>query len=282
MSHLKHQTTEETALTTSDSLPQDQEVSVAETVQTELSQVSTEGEAFLAALRKEVKRRRIWLQSAVIATYTLYCMYRTFQYPKVDPSEHVWSAWLSIAAILFLIWTLWVLQDSRNKLQTLLTQQTDVRAIGIWLDLRALHERPTYSLINRALTALLPKLRASDAILLNQQQRRELYNMLKERKDRSFVLIVLSALEQIGDSDALWPVEQLAEGQYLAAKDAEIRQRAVECLEYLQIHASEVDAQQILLRASNTETGQPEQLLRPVKTAEETPADQLLRAPTDT
>jgi hypothetical protein len=128
-----------------------------------------------------------------------------------------------------------------------------------------------------ALIRELPKLKASDAHLLNDEQRGYLYQAL-EGSDKQLILAILRALEQIGDEKAVPYVERLAEK---AGGDRQIRETATACLPYLEARAATQRASRTLLRpssASAVATPASNTLLRPAQYSSPTEPEQLLRA----
>ena len=89
----------------------------------------------------------------------------------------------------------------------------DIRAVGPLADALELDAKSIRTVARKALTRLLPRLQASDAHLLNADQRASLHRALKS-KDEEFVIAALKAYEQVGDEKALPYVERLAEGYY--------------------------------------------------------------------
>ncbi len=171
----------------------------------------------------------------------------------------------------------------------------DVRAVGHLATAMEIQDKGTRRIVEDALTRLLPEMRASDAGLLNAEQRENLYRGLR-RKNPPLVLAILTALEQVGDSKAIPYVEKLeknlleqqAEAKKLARlQPAEIDQQlqaARECLQFLQDHVQQEQARQTLLRASSAAQVAPDSLLRPAAETFEQDTASLLRAagPADT
>lgn len=137
------------------------------------------------------------------------------------------------------------------------------------------------ALAARSLTRLLPQLNASDAGLLSVNARGCLYRCLKignARHEETLLLAILKALEQVGDEAALPYVQRLVDSQPVTRAQIRVRQKAVECLPFLESGASQRRGHDILLRASSMDSAQPEILLRPAASGAITESDQLLRA----
>lgn len=130
------------------------------------------------------------------------------------------------------------------------------------------------------LTALLPKLKASDASLLLPEQRAILYKQLKRqsRQNVEFSVAILKSLEQIGDEKAVAVVRELAQKEPANPSQARIVAAAKECLPFVEERAEQMrvastllrpvdgpgSARETLLRAADgAPQGDPELLLRP-------------------
>jgi hypothetical protein len=125
-----------------------------------------------------------------------------------------------------------------------------------------------------ALIALLPQMRASDAGLLNRDQRLILYRTLRSGEE-PFVLAILKALEQIGTAEAIPYVERLVRRRVWTPGQKKIKEAAEACLSTLHAHTSRTgerllrpattpaSPEETLLRPASTGTGEAETLLRP-------------------
>ena len=158
-----------------------------------------------------------------------------------------------------------------------LTKANDVRYIGTLAEALTLPAPEMQALAGEALVRLLPHLQATDASLLNEQQRNALRPLLK-RKNKPLVLALLLAYEQVGDGRDLPAVQAILEGKGKVAKDPEVRAAAEACLPFLEINARRRQAQQTLLRAAEQPTVSPEELLRPAQSGSPSDPEQLLRS----
>lgn len=155
-----------------------------------------------------------------------------------------------------------------------LKRADDVRAIGALVEALEFMDMDTQSAACEALARLLPRLQATDATLLNPNQRKRLYRFLG-KSDKRLILALLKALEQIGDSNALPYVERLATSKKV---DTRIREAAQSCMPYLQFRQEEEHNIQTLLRAAST-GATAETLLRSANETPETDPMHLLRVP---
>jgi hypothetical protein len=133
----------------------------------------------------------------------------------------------------------------------------------------------------QSLTRLLPQLNASDAGLLNVTARGCLYRILRmgnARREEKLLFAILTALEQVGDEDALPYVRRLADGHAMTQVQKRVQRKAAGCLPYLESCADRRRGSQTLLRASSMDATRPEILLRPASGNTVTEPEQLLRA----
>lgn len=167
-----------------------------------------------------------------------------------------------------------VTKQYKNSAQQL-ADVDDLRAVGPLADALATGDKDMRAVAEEPLMRLLPRLQASDSALLNVTQREALVNALWKAKPE-FALVVLKALEQIGDEKALPMVERLARGD--KDIDARVTEAAKECLPALRMRAENAKAAQTLLRGSGISNVAPDTLVRPAMPLPVEPADQLLRA----
>ena len=174
--------------------------------------------------------------------------------------------------------------EKRSKAQqsaTLkLTEWDDVRVVGPLAEELASPEQDIRFAAEMALISLLPRLRASDAYLLNTNQRHCLYYTLSGTRHIWLKIAILKALEQVGDSEAILYVERLAAGEGAAEWSPEVRQAAIDCLPYLQERARHESSKQTLLRSADSTGATAKTLLRSANETSEINPEQLLRAPT--
>ncbi len=133
-----------------------------------------------------------------------------------------------------------------------------------------------------ALKILLPRLQATDSDLLSTTQRQHLHGIFKQQ-DAELTLILLHALEQVGDLRDWNAVQTLAnrktEGKIRGKAKAkpEVIYAAQECLPFLQANAERQEVRHTLLRAADSHFNTPDILLRPAQNTASEP-QQLLRA----
>ena len=176
-------------------------------------------------------------------------------------------------------------QRARRSLVDLVSTLDDPRFIGPALTMlvpdgitesqtsRALNPHVRNSIVI-ALKNMLPRLRASDNLLLSRDQMKTLLFLLdKPYNDPPLTHSVLRALQQIGDESAIPVVERLARSQR-----GVIAERANETLEYLRDRLDQKRQAQTLLRASGaSESIGSDALLRPVANVGDPAPEQLLR-----
>lgn len=168
---------------------------------------------------------------------------------------------------------------SRNALETL----NDIGMTGLLLQTYAAEQSTSQPHLAAALRRLLPRLQASDANLLNREQRAALYQVIGTSRlntvlyDKTLVLAGLQALRHIGDKEALPVVLKLSR-----STDEEIRDVANKCLGPLMELSEQYKRGEQYLRPSSVSavwTDQADVLVRPASAStEQTAPEQLLRA----
>jgi hypothetical protein len=137
----------------------------------------------------------------------------------------------------------------------------------------------------RALTRLLPQLAADHQNLLTRHHRQNLYGMLTMRhayQYPQFLLVLLKALEHVGDAAAIPYLTRLAESTVRYSPEvSEIVVAARTCRDALTARLEHERATSGLLRHAGPPEGADQGLLRPASTAAGTDPDSLLR-PDDT
>lgn len=167
-----------------------------------------------------------------------------------------------------------ITQSQKNAVR-LLAQFDDIRAIPPLLEVRESEDKNIRDLAEQSLINLLPKLKASDANLLDEVQMFCLGRALKS-KNTEFVCMVLKAMEQVGDEKHLDAVQRLAGKETSDPHQMRIRVAAQECEPYLRRRVEEKELANTLLRASQPESA-PNMLLRPVEYRPDTATHELLR-----
>src|SRR5579884_1260446 len=102
--------------------------------------------------------------------------------------------------------------ESYKRAARKLEKLDDIRAVGAWAEALEVPDKEVRQMARKALTRLLPTLRASDAYRLNAEQRQCLAaHLLRAAREEEvdFIMLLLQALEQIGDSSAIPYVQKL-------------------------------------------------------------------------
>lgn len=166
-----------------------------------------------------------------------------------------------------------------------LAQLQDIRAVGLLAEALESDDTSLKRIVTKSLPGLLRRLQASDAHLLDTEQRKILNKVLKKAaSDASpeLALAILKSYEQVGDESSLADVERLAHLPPQRSPNAQkVAEAARECLPYLEKRIEQAWASQTLLRASSAAdalSSAPEMLLRPALETGETPPQELLRA----
>ena len=187
------------------------------------------------------------------------------------------------------IWALLTLMGTQLHRLTLLPRQTEalkqlaqydsVRGVAFMTEVLEWPDDTCRTAAVSSLCKILPKMTASDATRLHEKHRQILYrrlNAAKVRQDYELIKAILTALEQVGDHNAIPHVMPLANMVGTSAAHRRIREVAHECLQYLNQRGDLSWNAQTLLRASYSQADAPENLLRPAN-HDATPPEQLLR-----
>ena len=188
------------------------------------------------------------------------------------------------------------LKSAASELSTI----EDLRAIGPLVESLEIEEKSVRLQVEKALIRLLPRLQASDAGLLNAEQRAYL-NKALYGKNNELIIAILRAYEQVGDETALPVVEALARktsdnayseqtaGPREASLNAllgpkastsyttNIAEAAQACLPALRLRVEQQRASQTLLRGSSAMEVAPDTLLRAAQATADAQPEQLLR-----
>lgn len=152
----------------------------------------------------------------------------------------------------------------------------DKRVVGPLAEALGFDDKGLRQEAERVLARLLPTLQASDASLLNDDQRKMLNRSLRG-KNADLICAILQAYQQVGDEAALPHVERLANGEVATTKAKKVREAAQACLPFLRERAAQEQAAQTLLRPATAPGSPAEILLRPAQGAPEGDPSLLLR-----
>lgn len=222
--------------------------------------------------RKRRRRRMILAVSAYFAIMAIITFYIWIQTGKFN--AHLFNG---IASMSGMIGGFMAVSRAQKRATKEIAKYEDVRAVGPLAEALEFQDKEIRREAEQALCLLLPQMRASDAPLLNGDQRKPLYRALKG-KNVDLVRAILTAFEQVGDSQAIPSVQRLAHGEGILATNEEIQKAAKSCQGFLEDRAQQEQARQTLLRASNPTIGASDALLRPATETEQIDPDQLLRA----
>jgi hypothetical protein len=248
---------------------------------------SEEHERLLVQLRRQIQRNRrrrkrlLGLYGSGIIVYLLYvCLQRFGSQSDLDGALGTaigYGVMTLFAYFCALVTAVSAQRWSRDVNQILALQ--DVRTVGILAETLHYPDAALSAAMRSGLLRLLPRLQASDASLLNAEQRASL-NRVLPTNDGELILAILRAWQQVGDGEAIHAVESLASGESaLAQRSQEIQQAAQDCLPYLRLRAERERIGGSLLRASEAPITDPDTLLRSIgdAAAMEDRAEHLLR-----
>lgn len=238
-------------------------------------------DALLAMVQQEAAKRKTKRRRILIGL-TIYCVFIIGMTAALSIAQGKLDASLlrTMGSMSGLIAATFAVSQTQKNATQKLAEFEDIRIVGPLAEALEFNDKNIRTVTEEALIKLLPRLQASDAHLLNEDQRACLNRALKG-KNTQLVLAILKAYEQVGDEKALPFVEKLAEGEGRSGKDARVQAEAIECLPHLKARIEQQRASQTLLRASDAIATPPEVLLRPAEaTVSDTPPEQLLRAST--
>ena len=147
-----------------------------------------------------------------------------------------------------------------------LAELDEIRAVGPLSEALKIDDKRVRRLVEDRLTALLPSLRANQADLLDSVQRSCLHAALY-RKNRTLIVAILKAFEQVGDERDLPAVTGLSNGKGPGWVDSEVWQAARTCREFIESRQLSSQYRNRLLRPSCQSTRQDGLLVRPAETA---------------
>ena len=244
----------------------------ATTVDIEMTKAS-----LLSICRAEQKLRKVTTR-IVLAFLCLYFGSYLLAVWRYNFELPLWG--LCIASSI--IWaSFWQQSEKHKQAMIALVDDEVVTSVGALSEILKMHDREIAFLVRQALTKILPKLRASEASLLNSYQRTVLRTALNRHKYgksdeyTDFQVAVLKSYEQIGGEDDIDTVTQIAASTMIY--DLRVKAAAIECLPYLNQRIVEVKEKDELLRASSFAEIPNRELLRPAQGVGDTPAIDLLR-----
>lgn len=166
--------------------------------------------------------------------------------------------------------------NKQKNVTRALARFDDIRTVGAFVEALEFPDKDIVAMAEQKLTELLPRLQASDASLLNKEQR-EILNRQLAKSDGLIVKSILSAYEQVGDNAAIPAVSKLARGEGKGGKMPQYQSAAQSCLQFLEIRSKQQEQAQTLLRAANGNVTAPDMLLRPAHATADTQSETLLR-----
>jgi hypothetical protein len=176
----------------------------------------------------------------------------------------------------------------QRRIAEVLLKYEDVAVVGPLAEMLDRQDAATRKMAEQTLIRLLPRLRPTDAGLLNETQRAALYRELSGRNwtssgrwrntlNTALLVAILRALEQVGSGEALPHVERLAGGKGQAKRNLEIREAAKACLPFLQERVELERLSRTLLRPAESPEAPAAILLRPAQGVPDADPNILLR-----
>lgn len=242
----------------------------------------------LNAYERDSSRRRI----ASAAIGSLILLVNLVNFIKIIARYYLQTVpdWADIACLLLvgvyplLLWRRTIFRRRVDRFVDSFAAMGDPRAVGPLIEVATTSDKSesTRSAVAiRALMAVLPRLTPSDAGLINAQQQAALCQMLNAASapcegtlNSQRAIVILRALEQIGDIDALPYVERIAEFSSASPRIKKLRETARDILPTLRARIKAELPGRSLLRPADA----PDSLLlRPAQGSTEAEPQQLLR-----
>ena len=208
-----------------------------------------------------VRRRNLAITAAAAVSGTGIAFYSMAQFAAGSPPGLAMTAAMFSCLAGMLGFAVSGTYEQRN-LTNALIHSDDISIIPALIQAAATVEISGAAAV-AVLTRLLPRLRASDALMLTAEDRALLHAAMgKHARNRVFMLCALRALQQVGDASSIAAVRRIASR---SSSDREVFAAANECLEYLQDRAAQAEATMSLLRASSSSEVDSETLVRPAE-----------------
>jgi HEAT repeat protein len=254
-------------------------------VETASERLDSQGvEDLLEVVREEAKKRRLQKRNQRVVQWIVLgfaALLLTLYTIRSLSSSKEWD--FSDISFLFIFLTLFggvAASQLHKNAVSLLAKHEDLRAIGPLADALDIEDGDIRAVCSEALVRLLPRLKSSDSHLLSNDQRENLYLVLKRanlKKDSELIIAILQAMQQVGDEAALPHVVQLSQLKNDSEAGQRVREAAQACLPYLQERVERARQAGTLLRPADAPSSQPETLLRPAPGAACTDPELLLR-----
>jgi hypothetical protein len=244
-------------------------------------------DTLLDVLQKEVaerRKRQRWVYIGIAAYFGLMLLVAFL--PMLFGEKPETGFLSTMASMGGVIAGMLAVSSAQKNATRALGEFDDKQTVGAWALALEYDDKEVVAMAREKLPKLLPQLNASDAHLLDEDQRTQLYKALHKhpnKKNPNITLhqAILKALQQVGDEKALPHVEKLAKGEGIADRFPELKVAAEACLPFLTARVEQIRASQTLLRASSAAeapSAGSDVLLRPALDAGATPAQELLRA----
>lgn len=172
------------------------------------------------------------------------------------------------------------LRRTRKRVYEVVTQLNErpvQNSLGVLIEAMECGDIATANRARQSVIAILPNLQATDAGLLLNRHRTYLHRALRGTNSE-FILAILQALEQVGDTEAIPYVKRLVPCPVWLAYSHQIEAASIQCLATLHKRKREREAAYNLLRATTTADAPADVLLRPVRAGDATNPRHLLRA----
>ena len=240
----------------------------------EIPREDFEMENLLATIREESNKRKSKRNLLMAIVGVIVATLVTNVVVSIISGGHS-HIFLNFGPFIGLIVAMTAMSQKQKDATTALTKYNDVRCVPAFADVLGCKDKRLEMIAEEKLIQILPLMKASDASLLNENQRKNL-NQAIEKRGSTVACAILKAYEQVGDGSAIPHVERVKK----ETNEILRRQAAERCLPFLVQRAETEKLRQTLLRAAdgNTQTTEPSMLLRPASSTIETQFETLLRS----
>ncbi len=248
------------------------------------AQLSPEAQSWLDEVEAETAKRPGMRFGYLLASWGLivpYLLYQTIDQFRLGEILYgfLFATGTVCASQLYRL----TLTPQQARLASKLANVDDVQAVGPLAEMTAWPDDRIKSMAVAALTRLLPRLKSNDTQLLSTSQRALLYQSLRisnARTHAEYLMALLLALEQVGDTAAIPFVRGLANSRPFTLRQRRVVEAAGDCLPFLEGCAQQNRDSQILLRATTSDDAANAFLLRPAGTQTASNPDLLVRVAT--
>ncbi len=235
-------------------------------------------DALITVVQRENKKKPArfgWFAAGfLVVTLLIFLLFTTLVSGKANIGGFGYPMWMAAAALA----ATFAPTGLQKRAARALSETDDIRAVPLLIETLDKQDSATRSSAVKALTRLLPQLRANHDDMLTDAHLNTLKEQMAKAEDKEFTGASLKALTQIGDERFLDLVKSWSDGKGAGKKNTQIRESSRETLPYLEERIERQKAGKTLLRATSADLANSDSLLRPAASAPESPPETLLRS----